>query len=209
MRAILPMLVLLAAATVPALGQDAEPKPLMLIDLRPAEEKAGHALTELAGKCNQDVFRIADVASDPSKLDLLLEDMRSYLAENGHGKSFTVLNWSIYYNKQVQKTGGGLGNIGIQGYSLPGKEKKRKAGSLCPKKDSAGGWYEAEELSSVYFPLISEFEGTFSGKLVRVRVVHSPGNKLEGEFTGGASDTEHLVATVHETAEAIANELQR
>jgi hypothetical protein len=191
-----------------AFAQDAAAaKPLTVIDLRPAEEKSGHALAELPGKCNRDVFRIADVASDPSKLDVLTEDMRSYLGEGGNGKTLTVLNWSIYYNRQVQKSGGGLGNIGVQGYSLPGKKKERKAGSLCSKQESAGGWYQADELTSVYFPLISEFEGTVAGKRVLVRVVHSPRIKLPGEFTGDAADTEHLVAAAHETAEAIANQL--
>ena len=191
-----------------AFAQDTAAKPLTVIDLRPPEEKAGHALAELPGKCNKDVYRIADVASDPSKIDVLAEDMRSYLGEGGHGKTLTVLNWSIYYNKQVQKSGG-LGNIGLQGYSLPGKKKERKAGSLCSARESAGGWYEADELTSVYFPLISEFEGTVSGKVVRVRVVHSPNVRLAGEFTGDSADTEHLVATAHETAEAIANQLNQ
>jgi hypothetical protein len=193
-----------------AQAQDAAAaKPLVVIDLRPAEEKAGHALTPLTGKCNKDVFRIADVATDPVKLDVLTADLRNQLGDLGNGKTLTVLNWSIYYNKQVQVSGGGLGNIGVQGYSLPGKKKQRKAGSICTREESAGGWYTAEELTSVYFPLVSEFEGTLGGKLLRARVIHSPGTRLEGEFTGGAVDTEHLIAAVRATAEAVAAEAVR
>jgi len=203
-------LLLLALGNTALAQNAAEPKPLTVIDLRLAEEKAGHALSELTGKCNKDVYRIADVASDPPKIDVLTEDMRSYLGEGGNGKTLTVLNWSIYYNKHVQKSGGGLSNIGVQGYALPGgKKKERKAGSPCSQKESAGGWYEGDELQSVYFPLISEFEGTLAGKVIRVRVVHSPRSKLAGEFTGDATDTEHLVATARETAEAIANQLNQ
>jgi hypothetical protein len=198
-------------ATLPgAQAQDAAAaKPLVVIDLRPAEEKSGHALTPLTGKCNKDVFRIADVASDPAKLDVLAEDLRTHLGELGNGKTLTVLNWSIYYNKQVQVSGGRLSSVGVQGYSLPGKKKERKAGSICAREESAGGWYTAGELTSVYFPLVSEFEGTLGGKLLRARVIHSPSAKLEGEFTGGARDTEHLIAAVHETAEAVAAEALR
>ena len=208
MRAVLPLLLALAPGVM--LAQEPGTQGLVVIDLRPKEERDGVSLTALDGKCNKDVYRIADVASDPSKIDVLTEDMRSYLGEGGNGKTLTVLNWSIYYNKHVQKSGGGLSNIGVQGYALPGgKKKERKAGSPCSQKESAGGWYEGDELQSVYFPLISEFEGTLAGKVIRVRVVHSPRSKLAGEFTGDATDTEHLVATARETAEAIANQLNQ
>src|SRR4029434_6384531 len=38
---------------------------LVVIDLRPKEEREGFGLAALDGKCNEDVFRIPDVASDP------------------------------------------------------------------------------------------------------------------------------------------------
>jgi hypothetical protein len=116
-----------------------------------------------------------------------------------------VLNWSIYYNKQVQGGGKGmLESVGIQGYSVPTKgEKKRLPGSKCSKKESAGGWYEGKESTTSYFPLISEFEGTFGGKPLSVRVVHSPSRKLEGKFEGEAADTEALIEAVHKTSEAV------
>jgi hypothetical protein len=188
----------------PALAEDAAPKPLTIIDLRPKEEKEGAALAALTGKCNKDVFRIADVASDPTKLAALEDSLQQMFSESG-GKTLTVLNWSIYYNRQVQKSGGLLNGIGVQGYSLPGKKKERHAGSACSRQESAGGWYEAGELGgSVYFPLISEFEGTSGGKPVSVRIVHSPRRKIAGKFEGGADDTEELLDTVRETAEALA-----
>jgi hypothetical protein len=198
------LLAALVSTPLAAVGQATE---LVVIDLRPDEEKSGHALMPLAGKCNKDVFRIADVASDPTKLAALTEHLRTALGETAAGKTLTVLNWSIYYNKQVRKSGGMFENIGIQGYSVPGKKKERKAGSICPKQESAGGWYEGDELESVYFPLISEFEGTLAGRLVRARVVHSPRQKLTGEFTGAEDDTEQLLETVRETADAVATEL--
>jgi len=191
-------------------AQDTADKPeLSVIDLRPPEEKEGVGLTELAGKCNSEVFRIADVASDPLKFDLLKDDLQPLFRMTGEHKTLTVLNWSIYYNKQVQVHGGGLSSIGIQGYSVPGKKKERKAGSKCSRKESAGGWYEGSEIHSVYYPLISEFEGTFGGKPVSVRVVHSPQTRLPGKFEGGAEDTEELVAIVHETSEAVAHAIGR
>ena len=194
-------LVALIAATPPAMAQEEE-KPLVVIDLRPKEETEGSALMPLAGKCNDDVFRIPDVASDPLKVDLLKADLEPLLGTAG--KTLTVLNWSIYYNKQVHKEGGLLRGIGVQGYSVPTKDDKKKAGSKCSQKESAGGWYEAKEITSVYFPLISEFTGTFGGRPVSVRVVYSPTRKLPGKFAGEDADTEALVATVHQTSEAVA-----
>lgn len=177
---------------------------LVVIDLRPKEERDGNGLAALEGKCNKNVFRVADVATDPLKVDLLKSDLAQALSDSGAGKTLTVLNWSIYYNKQVQGGGGGLNSVGVGGYSIPtGKKKEgRRPGSDCSRRESAGGWYEGNELTSQYFPLISEFTGTYGGKPLNLRVVHSPTRKLEGKFEGGANDTEALLATVHATAEA-------
>ena len=193
----------LLAFLAPALAQDEQAPTLVVIDLRPAAEKEGSGLVPLTGKCNENVFRIADVATDPMKVDVLKEDVKWPLGPSG--KTLIVLNWSIYYNKQVQKTGGGLlQGIGVQGYSIPTKEdEKKKAGSKCSQKESAGGWYQAKELESVYFPLISEFQGTFGGKPINVRIVYSPQHKLEGKFAGDAGDQEALLDTVHKTSEAL------
>ncbi len=193
----------LLAFMAPAMAQDEQAPSLVVIDLRPSEEKEGSGLTALTGKCNENVFRIADVATDPMKLEVLKEDVKWTLGPTG--KTLTVLNWSIYYNKQVQKTGGGmLQGIGVGGYSIPTKEdEKKKAGSKCSQKESAGGWYQAKELDSVYFPLISEFQGTFGGKPINVRIVYSPQHKLEGKFAGDAGDKEALLDTVHKTSEAV------
>ena len=97
-----------------------------------------------------------------------------------------------------------LESVGIQGYSVPAKEKKKQPGSKCSRKESAGGWYEGKEATTLYFPLISEFEGTFGGKPVTVRVVFSPPRKLEGKFEGDAGDKEAVLEAVHKTAEAVA-----
>jgi len=199
-------------ATLPsAFGQEPPPaQELVVIDLRPAEEKEGSALQPLSGKCNQDVFRIPDVASDPLKVDLLKQDLAPMIGTEG--KTLTVLNWSIYYNKQVQKSGGGgIRSVGVGGYTLPtGKgDKAKHAGSKCSRKESAGGWYQADELSGVYFPLISEFTGTFAGKPINVRVVYSPSRKLPGKFEGDAADTEALLEAVHQTSEAVSSVLAR
>lgn len=191
----------LVAAMSPAMPQD-EDKPLVVIDLRPKEETEGSGLVQLSGKCNENVFRIPDVASDPLKVNILKGDLEPLLGTAG--KTLTVLNWSIYYNKQVHKDGGLLKGIGVQGYSVPTADDKKKSGSKCSQKESAGGWYQAKEITSVYFPLVSEFTGTFGGKAVSVRVVYSPTRKLPGKFQGEDADTEALVDTVHQTSEAVA-----
>ena len=185
----------------PVLAQDEAAKPLVVIDLRPKEETEGSGLAALTGKCNEDVFRVADVATDPLKVEILKQDLEPLTV--AAGKTLIVLNWSIYYNKQVQKHGGFLDNVGIQGYGVPTKDKSKKPGSKCPKKESAGGWYEGKEVTGVYFPLISEFEGTFGGKPVSVRVVYSPNSKLAGKFEGAKEDTAALLEAVHQTSEAI------
>jgi hypothetical protein len=193
----------LVACLQPAMAQDgAASGEIVVIDLRPKDERDGFGLSPLDGKCNEDVFRIADVASDPLKVDALKADLSPLMGTNG--KTLTVLNWSIYYNKQVQKKGSMLEGVGIQGYTVPAEKKKKMPGSKCSKKESAGGWYEGREATTTYFPLISEFEGTFGGKPVSVRVVYSPPRKLTGKFEGADEDKEALLEAVHKTSEAVA-----
>lgn len=178
---------------------------LVAIDLRPQEEKDGLGLIALSGKCNKDVFRIADVASDPVKVEVLRAGLAEQLGLASDGKTLTVLNWSVYYNKQ-KPSGSFLESVGVQGYDLPTGKKKEKggAGSKCSQKESAGGWYEGSEVTTIVPPIISEFVGTYGGKPFNVRVVHSVRRKIDGKFKGAADDTEELLATVSETAEALA-----
>ena len=194
---------LLLAFQQPSPAQEASSQELVVIDLRPKEEKDGIGLLELTGKCNKDVFRIADVATDPIKVETLRAALAEQLGLASDGKTLTVLNWSVYYNKQ--KAGGSLlEGVGIQGYNLPGKKKEGGAGSKCSQKESAGGWYQGSEVTTIVPPIISEFAGMYGGKPYNVRIVHSVRRKIEGKFKGAADDTEELLKTVSATAEALA-----
>jgi hypothetical protein len=197
---------LMFAFQLPLPAQEAAARTeLALIDLRPQEEKDGNGLLPLNGKCNKEVFRIADVATDPLKVEVLKSELWERLSSDDAAKTFTVLNWSIYYNKQVQTKGGGvLQSVGVGGYNIPTAQKKeRRAGSRCTQRDSAGGWYDGSEIHSVYYPLISEFAGTYGGKPFKARVVYSPSVKLTGKFAGAEDDTQALLELVHQTSEAV------
>jgi hypothetical protein len=203
------LLGLLASQTV---TQAQEPTDeLVIIDLRPREETEGNGLTELTGKCNKDVYRIADVASDPLKMDVLREEVVPLFRMTGERKTLTVLNWSIYYNTQRGQGGGpSIRSVGVQGYALPtGKTKEKQKGSKCSREESAGGWYAGGDVSSKYPPLISELTGTFSGKPFNVRVVHSPQRPITGRFEGAEDDARELLTTARETAEAVAAAIGR
>jgi hypothetical protein len=203
-RLIAPLFLMAVQSLSPA--QDAgTASELVVIDLRPKEERDGVGLTELTGKCNQNVFRIADVASDPLKVKVLKEDLARVLGLAADGKTLTVLNWSVYYNRSAERGGRPtLSNVGIQGYSIPGKKKEKQLGSKCSRDESAGGWYEAADVTTEASPLVSEFEGTFAGKPYTVRAVYSPRRKIEGKFEGDPGDTDALLEAVHLTAEALA-----
>jgi hypothetical protein len=194
----------LAAFQSISLAQDAKPDELVVVDLRPQEERDGVGLTALSGKCNKGVFRIADVASDPVKVKVLKEDLSRVMGLAADGKTLTVLNWSIYYNRSAERGGRPtLSNIGIQGYSIPGKKKEKQLGSKCTREESAGGWYEAADITTEASPLVSEFTGTFAGKPYTVRAVYSPRRQIEGKFEGDPGDTAALIEAVHLTAEAL------
>jgi hypothetical protein len=201
-RLIGPLLVL--GFQQPSLAQEPPAQELVVIDLRPKEEKDGLGLTELSGKCNKDVFRIADVASDPIKVEALRAALAQQLGLASDGKTLTVLNWQVYYNKQQPHGGSLLKGVGIQGYTLPAKTKEAKVGSKCSQKESAGGWFQRSDVTTGWPPLVSEFAGTYGGKPFNIRVVHSVHREIEGKFEGATRDTEDLLETVNETAEALA-----
>ena len=189
----------------PAWAEDADKSvELKVIDLRPPEERDGVGLTELSGKCNKDVYRIADVASDPLKVEALRGALAQQMGLASDEKTLMVLNWSIYYNRQKKHAGPKLTDIGIQGYGIPGKKKEQELGSKCSREESAGGWFADADVTTTVPPLVSEFSGTFGGKPYNIRVVHSVRRKIEGKFLGAADDTQALLETVHKTAEALA-----
>lgn len=188
----------------PLPAQEPSSQELVVIDLRPKEEKDGLGLSELSGRCNKDVFRIADVASDPVKVEALRADLARQLGLASDGKTLTVLNWSVYYNQQVPSGGSKLKGVGIQGYTLPTKTKEAKVGSKCAQKESAGGWFQRSDVTTGWPPLVSEFTGTYGGKPFNIRVVHSVRREIDGKFEGATNDTEELLETVSETAEALA-----
>ena len=201
-RLIAPLILL--AFQQPSLAKEAAAEELVVIDLRPKEEKDGLGLAPLSGKCNKDVFRIADVASDPVKIDALRAGLARQLGLASDGKTLTVLNWSIYYNKQVPKGGSRLESVGIQGYAIPTKKKEATVGSRCTQEESDGGWFQRSDVTTSHPPIVSEFVGTYGGKPFDIRVVHSVRRTIEGKFEGAADDTEELLETVSETAEALA-----
>ena len=176
---------------------------LVVIDLRPREEREGTGLAPLTGKCNEDVYRIADVASIPLKVAALKSALSGQLGSAGEGKTLTVLNWTVYYNKQLEGGEPWAKIVGVGGFPIPGKDQGKLPGSKCSRQQSAGGWFERSEVTGKYSPLVSVFEGTFAGTPVAVRIVHSPRRKLEGKFKGGATDSQAVLDCVHETADAL------
>ncbi|HEU4780355.1 MAG TPA: hypothetical protein VFS58_10790, partial [Steroidobacteraceae bacterium] len=107
-------------------------------------------------------------------------------------------------NMQSGHGGSKLQSVGIQGYTLPTKTKEAKVGSKCSQKESAGGWFQRSDVTTSHPPIISEFVGTYGGKPFNIRVVHSVRRTIEGKFAGAEDDTEELLETVNETAEALA-----
>jgi len=184
-------------------GEGAGDHAWVIIDLRPREEREGTGLTPLTGACNEDVYRIADVASNPLKVAALKAALTGQLGSAGDGKTLTVLNWTIYYNKQREGGEPWAKIVGVGGFPIPGKDQGKLPGSKCSRQESAGGWFERSEVTGKYSPLVSVFEGTFAGTPVGVRIVHSPRRKLEGKFKGGAVDSQALLDCVHETADAL------
>jgi len=182
---------------------------LIVIDLRPKEERRGSGLSPITGSCNEDVFLVADSASKPIKVIALQSELAKQLGSAGNDRTLTVLNWAIYYNKQLY---GGqpwgkivpAGGLPLPGIPLPGKNQGNYPGSKCSRQESTGGWFERSEVTGKNSPLISVFEGTFAGQSVGVRIVYSPRRTLEGKFTGISGDSRAVLDAVHDTAEALA-----
>ena len=180
---------------------------LVVIDLRPKEEKQGSGLAPLTGNCNEDVYRVADPASNPPKITALQAELVAKFGTRAEGRTLTVLNWTIYYNKQLYggqpwaKIVPGGASLPLPG--IPHGNQGNFPGSKCTRQESAGGWFDRTEVTGKHSPLVSVFEGTFAGVPVGVRIVHSPKRNL-GKFKGDAQDSNAVLAAVRETAEALA-----
>jgi len=201
-----PVALALLAYLSPALAQQRPADPtLVVIDLRPKEEKQGTGLSPLTGKCNEDVYRIADPASNPRKVAALQSQLAAKLGATADGRTLTVLNWTIYYNRQLDGGQPWVKMVPVgAGIPLPGQHQGNFPGSKCSRQESGGGWFDRSEVTGKYSPLVSVFEGTFGGVPVGVRIVHSPQHKIDGTFKGGAGDSRVLLDAVRETAEALA-----
>jgi hypothetical protein len=202
-------LALLTSFLPPMAQERAGDKALVIIDLRPREEREGDGLTPLTGACNEDVYRIADAASNPLKVAVLKSDLNEQLGSAGGGKTLTVLNWTVYYNKQREGGQPWAKIVPVGGIPLPGKDQGKLPGSKCTRQESAGGWFDPSEVTGKHSPLISVFEGTYAGTPVGVRIVHSPRRKIEGKFKGGTHDSQAVLDAVHETAKALGAILPR
>ena len=178
----------------------------MVIDLRPQEEKDGVGLTELSGKCNKDVYRIADVASDPLKVEVLKADLAQQMGLASDGKTLMVLNWSIYYNKQTRTARSQAQRHRHPGLWDPRQEKRKGAGSKCSREESAGGWFadgdvttDASRRSSRNSRAPSAASRTTFASFIR-RAGRSRANSMGCRRT----TRDELLETVHKTAEALA-----
>jgi hypothetical protein len=195
----------LLACGSPTLAQErARDHALVVIDLRPEEERKGSGLAPLSGSCNEDVYIVPDSASRPLKVAALQAELSKQLVSAGTGKTLTVLNWTIYYNKQLYGGQPWAKIVPAGGIPLPGDQRGSYPGSKCSRQQSTGGWFERGEVTGQYSPLISVLEGTFAGHSVGVRIVYSPRRKLEGKFKGEVIDSLAVLGAVRETAEALA-----
>jgi hypothetical protein len=197
-------LALLACGAPLVARERASDRALVAIDLRPEEERRGSGLAPLSGNCNQDVYIVPDSASKPPKVPALQAELSKKLGSAAAGKTLTVLNWTIYYNKQLYGGQPWAKIIPAGGIPLPGDHQGSHPGSKCSRQESTGGWFERGEVTGQYSPLISVLEGTFAGHSIGVRIVYSPRRKLEGKFKGEVVDSLAVLGAVHETAEALA-----
>ena len=160
----------LTACLAPVSAQErANGHALLVIDLRPKEEKSGTGLTPLSGPCNDGVYIIADGASKPPRMAALQADLARELGAAGNGKTLTVLDWTIYYSMQFYGDRAGEGAKIIGGN--PWRGNRNSPGSKCSRQESTRGWFERSEVQGDFAPLVSVFEGTFGGSPVSVRVV--------------------------------------
>ena len=114
-----------------------------------------------------------------------------------------MLNWTVYYNKQLEGGQPWAKIVGVGGIPIPGKNPDKFPGSKCLRGGVRGRSVRAQRGHRQIFSAVSVFEGTYAGTPVAVRIVHSPKRKHQGKFTGGAADSRAVLDCVHETAEAL------
>src|SRR5262249_35163646 len=71
---------------------------VMLVDQRPADDKTQSIGPLFIGNCAYGVFRVADDATEPSRMTLLRSDLAAGLGGQLDGRSITVRHYGLYFN---------------------------------------------------------------------------------------------------------------
>ena len=144
----------LIAGLQPAIAQEAgQPAELVVIDLRPQGRKGRLRACGAERQVQRGCVSHPRCRDRPAQGRRAQGGSRAAAVGRRRGKTLTVLNWSIYYNKQVQGGGGGLERRRRRRLYDPRPGRKRSTpGSNCSQKESAGGWYEGRRALVDVFP---------------------------------------------------------
>ena len=191
------------ACLQPVLAQE-DIKPLVVIDLRPSEEKEGNGLLPLAGQVQQGRLPHRRRGHRPAQGGRAQVRSRPRpSATPAVARRFTVLDWSIYYNQQVQKSGGLLDSVGIQGYDMPAKDKSKKPGSICSQQGIRRRLVQGRRSSPAVLPAdLGVHRHLCRQARHRAHGVFAA-RQARGKFQGDPGDTEALLDAIHKTSEAV------
>ena len=155
---------------------------VLLVDERPAEDKTQSFGALNIMKCTYGVFRVADDATEPSRMTLLRSDLAAALGAELDGRSIIVRHYGLYVNNARALRGtaaaaaSAAGATAAAGVGIPNAVVRVEGmDPNCPPEKMEGGWYGPGEATTVFSPFIAELTVEIDGREYGVRhVVSSP-----------------------------------
>jgi hypothetical protein len=171
-----------------------------VIDERIESDKKQKTLSYLVTSCDYAVRRLGDKTA-PNRVDALHDDLVRIKGAALEGKTLTVTQYNIYFNRNARMRGQVYSN-----YTGVVAGVMEKQGSNCPREKAGGGWFDAAELTGPFSPLVVDVKATLEGVPYNTRVVFTPAREVPGDFRT-PEDVAILAAAMHKAAEAIAGQL--
>lgn len=176
------------------------PNPWTVIDQRPEAEKGDEFLSLFAHSCSYGIKRLGDDRTSPPRIAILRADLSRELREAGN-KTIAIQHYAIYFNKGLALLKSSPYSGGLLGQ---GEIAHRLA---CKKEDTAAGWFDADEVSTPFSPIIVEISATMGDRAFVVRSVYSPSEELNGAF-GEPNEASALFAAMRQATAELAHQIR-
>jgi hypothetical protein len=176
---------------------------LEIVDSRPAEERLPKTktLSLLITACNYGVDQVGEKDIVPDRLTLMKDSLAQQLGGSIDGKKLVISRYGVHINRaHALRNSTYGGDTGLVAAVMRGM------GANCPREKMKAGWYEPNDITTPYSPIIVEINADLDGVAYTVRSVYSPDSEYWA--LGKPEAAPSLFAALDKAHQALAIELK-